>query len=458
MTGEAVLRLNSTRLAFGSRVGAIFLVWMLLVGREGLAGRSGWSYCAIDRTHSGSSRTRHITFNSDVAPIIFRHCSGCHHPGEVAPFSLMTYQDVKVRAELVSLVTENRYMPPWGPEPGYATFKNVRRLTSEEIATIKQWVAEGTTQGNAEDLPTPPKFVDGWQLGEPDLVLKMPKAYEVAAGGSEFYRCFPIPTGLTTNKNLKALEFRPSGHKVVHHAILVQDEHQAGRRLEAAPGQGYPCGGGFGFAMPGMLAMWTAGTMPTPDPEGVAVPLKKGSDLVIQIHFRPGKDAESEQARIGLYFSKGPPARTPVDLALASYDIDIPAGAKDYKLRAFSYVPFDVEAFSIFAHAHYLAREVRASATLPNGTAKPLLWIKNWAFDWQENYWFVTPVLLPQGTRLDMEFTYDNSSENPRNPNHPPRRVTWGFLTTDEMGEIHLRAVALNGSPGVPTGTGMDAH
>ena len=255
---------------------------------------------------------------------------------------------------------------------------------------------------------------------------------------------------------MKALEFRPSGHKVVHHAILVQDANQAGRRLELAPGQGYPCGGGFGFAMPGMLAMWTAGTVPTPDPEGVALLLKKGSDLVVQIHFRPGKDAEREQATIGLYFSKLPPTRTPIDLAVTSYDIDIAPGVKDYKLRAFSYVPFDVQALSIFAHAHYLARAVRATATLPDGTVRPLLWIKNWAFDWQENYWFASPIYLPQGTRLDMEFTYDNSPNNPRNPNHPPRRVTWGFMTTDEMSEIHLRAVAVSGKAGASTG--MDTH
>ena len=450
MTLEAVVNLKPTRSAIGFRIGGL-LLWTLLVarGRPVDVQRTGVG----DRTASGA---RLVTFNKDVAPIVFRHCSGCHHPGEVAPFPLLTYEDVKVRVELVGSVTESRYMPPWGPEPGYASFKHVRRLTSEEISTIKQWVAEGAPEGKAEELPLAPQFVDGWQLGQPDLVLQMPRAYEVAAGGKEFYRCFPIPTGLTTDKYLKALEFRPSGHKVVHHAILVEDAHQAGRRLEAAPRQGYPCGGGFGFAMPGMLAMWTAGTTPTPDPEGIATLLKKGSDLVVQIHFRPGKDTEQEQAKIGLYFSKRPPARTPIDLALASYDIDIPAGAKDYKLRAFSYVPFDVEAFSIFAHAHYLARAVRATATLPDGTVEPLLWIKNWAFDWQENYWFFAPLLLPQGTRLDMEFTYDNSSENPRNPNHPPRRVTWGFLTTDEMGEIHLRAVAVNGKPGARPG--MDVH
>src|SRR5947208_2724504 len=195
----------------------------------------GWvraAYGAVtQRAASNSSGAGRVTFNKDVAPIIFRRCSGCHHTGEVAPFPLMTYQDVKVRAKPVELVTENHYMPPWGPEPGYANFKNVRRLTAKEIETIKQWVAEGAPEGKAEDLPPAPRFADGWQLGQPDLVLEMPGAYEVLAGSPEFYRCFPVPTGLTTDRYLKALEFRPSGDRVVHHAILVQDANQAGRRL-----------------------------------------------------------------------------------------------------------------------------------------------------------------------------------------------------------------------------------
>jgi hypothetical protein len=184
--------------------------------------------------------------------------------------------------------------------------------------------------------------------------------------------------------------------------------------------------------------------------------LKKGSDPVVQIHFRPG---EGQRARTGENRSvlfKPPASADARRHRLASYDIVVPPGAGAYTLRAFSYVPFDVEALSIFAHAHYLARAARATATLPDGTVKPLLRIKNWAFDWQENYWFATPLLLPQGTRLDMEFTYDNSSENPRNPNDRPRRVTWGFLTTDEMGEIHLRPVAVNGKRSGPAE--MDGH
>jgi hypothetical protein len=231
---------------------------------------------------------------------------------------------------------------------------------------------------------------------------------------------------------------------VIHHAIVVQDVQHAGRRLEKVAGNGYSCGGGFGFAMAGMLTMWTAGTIAHADPPGIATILKKNSDLVVQLHLRSRKEAANARLRVGLYFSKTPPEHTPIDLSVSSYDIDIPAGQADIRVTSFAYVPLDVDAYSIFAHAHYLAKRFQVFATLPNGEIKPLLLIKNWNLDWQENYWFNSPLHLPQGTRLDFEVTYDNSARNLRNPNSPQRRVTLGFLTSDEMCEVHVRAVAVD--------------
>ena len=186
------------------------------------------------------------------------------------------------------------------------------------------------------------------------------------------------------------------------------------------------------------------GTVAHADPPGIAVLLKKGSDLVVQLHIRPRRDAALAKVRIGLYFAAQSAAREPVDLSVTSYDVDVPAGEATHRVSAFSYVPTDVDAYSIFAHAHYLATAFRVTATLPDGEVKLLLSIKHWNFDWQENYWFTSPVRLPEGTRLDMEVVYDNSAGNPRNPNSPPKRVTWGFLTTDEMCEVHLRGVAVD--------------
>jgi mono/diheme cytochrome c family protein len=405
-------------------------------------GRGWLAAIALAATAPGAASTP--TFNRDVAPLLFKHCAMCHHPGEVAPFPLLKYQDAESRAKQIARATESHRMPPWQAEPGYGDFSNDRQLNEKEIRTIAEWVAGGAPEGQPKDLPPAPQFVDGWQLGKPDLILSMSRAFEVPANGSESYRCLVLPTGLTADRYVRAVELRPGSSGVVHHAIVVQDPHRAGRRLEKSTGEGYACGGGFGFSMPGMLTMWTAGTVAHADPQGIATVLQKNSDLVVQLHLRPRKQDRQVQAMIGLYFAKQPPLRTPLDLSVTSYDVDIPAGKRDHLVTAFSYVPTDVDAFSIFAHAHFLATGFKVTATLPDGEVKRLLLIRHWNFDWQENYWFASPLLLPAGTRLDMEVTYDNSQSNPRNPNSPPKRVTWGFLATDEMCEVHLRGAAVD--------------
>ncbi len=366
--------------------------------------------------------------------------------GEVAPFSLLAYQDARSHAKQIAAATAGRFMPPWEPEPGYGTFENDRRLSEQEIRILQEWTAAGASEGDANDLPVPPKFPGGWQLGEPDLVLNMATAYEVQGNSPESYRCFAIPTGLSSDRYIRAIEVRPEMPGVIHHAIVVQDAQHAGRRLAGETGNGYSCGGGFGFAMAGILTMWTAGTVAHTDPEGIATMLKKNADLVVQLHLRPRTEAARARVRVGLYFSNRPPKHTPIELSVSSYDIDVPAGKADYRVTAFSYIPVDVDAYSIFAHAHYLAKRFKVLPTLPTGEVKPLLFIKNLNFDWQENYWFKTPLRLPQGTRLDVEVIYDNSVRNARNPSSPPRRVTWGFLTSDEMCEVHVRAVFVDSS------------
>jgi len=386
------------------------------------------------------------TFNRDIAPILFRRCAVCHHPGEVAPFPLLSYADAKRHAKEIAVVTEKRYMPPWAPEPGDGKFSNDRRLTDQEIRGIQAWVAAGAPEGRPAELPAAPQYPDGWQLGQPDLVLEIPRPIEVPANSAEMYRCVVVPTGLSGDRYVKAVEFRPGSGGVVHHSIIVQDARKAGRRLEKDTGTGYACGGGFGFAMPGMLTMWTAGTVAHAEPVGVASLLRRDSDLVVQLHLRSARELRRVQPKIGLYFAAKPPTHTPMDVSITSYDVDIPAGERNHKVTSFSYVPFDMKVLSIFAHAHYLATGFDVNATLPSGQTKPMLRIRHWNFDWQENYWYASPFLLPAGTRIDMEVTYDNSEQNPRNPNSPPRRVTWGFLTTDEMCEAHIHGVPADGA------------
>ena len=377
------------------------------------------------------------TFARDVAPILYRHCATCHHPGEVAPFPLLTYQDAAKRAKLIAAVTASRYMPPWQPEPGYGHFQGERRLRDADIATLRRWAEAGAPLGNPAQLPPAPQFPTGWQLGTPDMTVRMPKPFSIAADGPDQYMCFVIPLHLTADKYVRALEFRPETRSVVHHALFLLDAGHIGRRL----GESYPCFGTPGFLPSGALGGWTPGMQPARMPDGLQLVLRKGSDLVMQIHYHPTGKPETDQSTLGLYFADKPPTKWVADIALGSHQIDIPPGERAYKVRDHFTTPVDVEAVGIIPHAHYICKEMEGWAILPDGRKQWLIRIRDWNFNWQEQYRYVTPVKLPADTDLQMEFTYDNSDANPRNPNHPARRVVWGPDTTDEMAGLHVQVV-----------------
>ncbi len=387
-----------------------------------------------------------LTFNRDIAPIIFSHCSSCHRPGQEAPFSLLSYSDVKRRAHLVAQATANRFMPPWKPAPNYGNFLGARQLTDDQIGMLRDWVEQGAVEGNPKDLPPVPNFSSDWALGQPDQIIKFAKAFQVPADGPDLYHCFIVPVNIPEDRYVTAFDFRPITPNAVHHAIVVLDPYGAAGRLESSPGEGYPCYGGFSFPVPGYLGIWTAGAIPKPEPPGVAKVLKKGSDLVVQIHFHPSGKAEAEQPSIGLYFQKEPPKKIPSDITLGRIDINIPPGDKHHRVTDYAYVMQTVDLIGIIPHAHKLCKEIKAYATLPDATVVPLLWIKDWDFNWQDQYRYVNPILLPEETRIDAEWVYDNSADNPRNPNNPPKRVTWGEGTNDEMAELHLEIVSTDGT------------
>jgi hypothetical protein len=379
-----------------------------------------------------------VTFTRDVAPILYKHCASCHRPGQVAPFSLLTYADAAKRAKLIATVTASRYMPPWEPVPGYGHFQGERRLGDADIATLRQWAVAGAPEGNPAQLPPAPDFPEGWQLGTPDLTLRIPQPFAVAADGPDQYRCFVIPLHLTEDKYVRAIEFRPEARSVVHHALFLLDAgHIAARRMGAS----YSCFGTPGFLPSGALGGWTPGMQPARMPEGLQMILRKGSDLVMQIHYHPTGKPETDQSTLGLYFTDKPPTKWVADIALVSNRIDIPAGERDYKVRDHFETPVDVEAVGIIPHAHYICKDMKGWAILPDGRKQWLIWIRDWNFNWQEQYRYAVPLKLPAGTRFEMEFTYDNSEANPSNPNHPPKRVLWGPSTTDEMAGLHVQVV-----------------
>jgi mono/diheme cytochrome c family protein len=394
------------------------------------------------------------TFSDTIAPIVYANCVSCHRPGEAAPFALLSYDDVAKRGELIAQVTRSRYMPPWKAVEGHGQFLDERRLSDAQIDAIRDWVRGGMPRGDAAKMPPLPAFTDGWRLGEPDLVLEMPEGFTVPATGADIYRNFAIPTGLTEDRWVRAVEFRPTARRAVHHALFSFIRGGAVKKFEGRGGQP-----GFDGAMPvalvpgfqpaGDLGSWAVGTTPRPFPGGLARRLAKGSDLVLQVHFHPTGKPELERSRIGIYFADGPPSRRIFTPGIPGFfgalaGIDIPPGERAFTIRGSYTVPRDMHAYSVMAHAHYLGKEFKVDATLPDGSVEPMLWIQDWDFNWQERYDYREPVLLPRGTRIDIAITYDNSADNPRNPCNPPRRVRWGLQSLDEMGSVNFIMAAVD--------------
>jgi Flp pilus assembly protein TadD len=404
---------------------------------------------------------RIVTFNRDVAPILFANCATCHRPVETAdgrpamrrtaegrvlgplcvagaPFSLLEYESAQTHAKEIAAATKSRAMPPWLPEPSHAQFLNERRLRDEEIATIQQWVAQGAPEGDPAERPHPPTFADGWQLGTPDLVLSA-DTYTLEPANREVFRNFVIPVPGSSTRYVRAVEFRADNPQVLHHASLGLDPTRVGRQLDRAdPGPGFA-------TMPENEVQnvfgWSPGKVPILEPADTAWPLEQGSDLVVQLHMVASGTRETVQPKIGLFFTSTPPTRVPIAVKLESKAIDIPAGDSNYVIEDSYVLPVDVDAVSVYPHAHYLAKEMTGTATLPDGTMTSLIRIRQWDVRWQDQYRFRTPISLPRGTTLRMRFTYDNSETNKNNRHAPPQRVRWGPQSTDEMGALWLEVI-----------------
>jgi tetratricopeptide (TPR) repeat protein len=392
------------------------------------------------------SADRRVTFNRDVAPILFRSCAMCHRPGEAAPFPLLTYKDAKSHARQIVAVTQSHFMPPWLPEPGEPKLADELRLTAEEIGTFQKWVDQGTEEGDPSDLPSAPKFVPGWQLGQPDQIIKADKPFVLPAKGSDMYWNFIFRTPVDRTRWLKAIEIRPGDKRVVHHANILVDRGQSARRQEAHPGEGFA---GMelkieseAFDPDSHFLFWKPGTVPQPEPDGMSLRLDKDTDLVLNIHLQPSGKQEVIQPSLGLYFTEKPATLHPVLLQLENdRQLDIPPGEKNFVVTDEFTLPLDVDLLAIYPHAHYLGREMQALATLPDGSSKTLVHILHWDLNWQAVYRYATPISLPRGTTISMRYTYDNSDDNPANPNDPPRRVVGGNRSSDEMAHLWLQVL-----------------
>jgi Flp pilus assembly protein TadD len=392
-----------------------------------------------------------VTFE-DVAPILFKNCTVCHHEGGSGPFNLTTYRDVQKRAKQIASLVSSRYMPPWLPEPGYGDFAEGRRLTEKEIGVIEQWAAQGAAEGRPNSTVAAPNYAERWELGKPDLILQMPKPYVLpaqAGEGRDVFRNFVLPVTVDGPRYVRAVELRPGNPKIFHHANILVDRSGTVRKRQATPDAGFE---GMdleieseSFDPDSHFLSWKPGSVPSQGSPDMSWRVDPGTDLVVNLHMRPDGKPEQVQVRLGLYFSDKPPTRFPMLLQLESdRALNIQAGAREFVAQDDFSLPMDVEVLAVYPHAHYLGKTLDGYAILPGGEKRWLIRIQDWNLDWQGVFRYAKPLFLPKGSTVHMRWTYDNSAGNVRNPNHPPRRVGAGNQATDEMSHLWLQVLPVN--------------
>jgi tetratricopeptide (TPR) repeat protein len=387
-----------------------------------------------------------VVFSRDIAPIVFRSCSPCHHSGEAGPFPLVTYGEVKSHARQIADITRKGLMPPWLPSSDSPRFEEGSQLSEEEIALFQKWVADGLQEGSPSELPRAPRFNAGWQLGKPDLILQASAPFTIPASGSDVYWNFIFREPVKASRFVKAVEIHPGEKRLVHHANLLVDRSQSARREEKSPGSGFA---GMelqieseSFDPDGHFLFWKPGSPPIVEPAGLALHLDPGNDLVLNAHLQPSGKEESIQPSIGIYFTNEPATKFPVLLQLENdRALDIPPGESNFVVTDQFTLPEDVQLLAIYPHAHYLCREMLALARFPDGQEKALIHIPRWDLNWQAVFRLAQPESLPRGTTIVMRYRYDNSADNIANPNNPPQRVRAGNRAMDEMAHLWLQVL-----------------
>ena len=382
------------------------------------------------------------TFSKDIAPIIYDNCTICHRPGEIGPMALTSYQEVKNWGSMIQYVTEIKYMPPWPPEKSYSTLLEERGLTDDEIKLIADWVEAGMPQGDPALEPALPIFPTGSQVGEPDLVLSFAEAYEHAGDNRDQYQTFVLPTGLTEDRMVKAVEVRPGNGKIVHHAIIGLDVSGQGRAKDAeTPEYGFPSFGTFGVTPEELYAGYVPGAKARKYPLGTGSPMYAGSDLLIQMHYAPVAVTEYDSSTVNVFFADEEEEivrhiKHEVMLPLPSTLLNGPFYMLPGEVKTFHgvwEVPNKISLLGITPHMHLLGKDWEVYAVSPAGDTTKLIQIPDWNFNWQGTYFFDRYQVLMAGTQIHALATYDNSANNPMNPNDPPAFVTWGEGTRDEM-------------------------
>jgi hypothetical protein len=379
---------------------------------------------SIGVSASGPGKTS-ATFTRDIAPILFNRCIECHRAGEIAPMSLLTYQEVRPWAKSIKQRVLERSMPPWSADPHVGKFKNDPSLSQKEIDTIVSWVDAGSPKGDDKDMPPTPKFTEGWTIGKPDVVLTMQEEHLVPADGTIPYLYFTIPTNFKEDKWIQAMEIRPGSRAVVHHVIaFVQDGGANGRRGAAAGGEVQQGRGQLGGITPNKTGVVFG--------PGTARLIKAGSNIVFQMHYTTNGQATKDRTSIGLVFSKEPPVKTLVTGNAMNARFVIPPGEASHEVKSSTTFKEDVHLTSFMPHMHFRGKDFKYTAVYPDGRSEVLLNVPKYDFNWQLTYIPEKPIALPKGTRLDCVAHFDNSTQNKYNPD-PTKEVRWGDQTWEEM-------------------------
>jgi|CZKS01.1.fsa_nt_gi hypothetical protein len=393
------------------------------------------------------------TYYKDIAPLMQNRCQECHRSGEVAPMSFMSYDQVRPWAKAIKNAVLTKKMPPWFADPHFGKFSNDRSLSQHEIDTLIAWIDGGAKEGDKKDAPQPRQFAEGWQIGQPDLVLQMPIAVDIPATGVVDYTYVVIPTGFTEDKWVQFAEARPDARSAMHHVIAflrppgnhwLKDakpgvpfipEHWGGARDQAK--QDKPAGqankASLEDQLPGeLLVGFAPGLPPTECKPGEAKLVKAGSDIILQLHYTPNGKATTDRSRIGLIFAKEPPQRRVMTMNAMNVFLKIPPGDGNYETHAHATIPQDVTLVNMMPHMHLRGKDFLYTAVYPTGEKQVLLNVPHFDFNWQLAYVEDQELLLPKGTRIECVAHYDNSPNNPANPD-ATKEVRWGDQTWEEM-------------------------
>ena len=429
-----------------------------------------WSGTAAAQSAAGGPVP---TFNKDVAPIFFANCTACHRPGEIAPMSLLTYKDARPWAKAIATRVADGAMPPWHADPAHGSFSNERRLTDAQKATIARWVSGGAPEGTAEDLPAAPVYSDGWNIGQPDVVLSMQEDYPIPATGTVPYQYLEVPANFAEDRWIQSWEIKPGDRASVHHIIVSTRAPQPPPGTAPAPPQARPAAAPgaprplplFSFAGGTEIPRGQTGGEPLPPdqraapgpndrprqrgtgpsiggyvpgnsirrfPEGMAMRLPAGHSLVLQMHYTPYGKATTDRTRIGLKFAPGPPKVVLNSAALINGGLQIPAGAPNHEIDAEMTVNREIMLYSMIPHTHVRGKRWHYEAVYPDGRREVILSVPKYDFNWQHEYVFKEPLKIPAGTKILAKAWYDNSPANKSNPD-PTKVVTWGDQTWEEM-------------------------